>query len=135
MTLIQENNDIIAYEVHSTALVEAILNQVVDPGTQSKNEHQNADLILWIYVKYEWREAFLRDCMVERFITFKAEGGKVMRDICKDALKAINRNGDNWPILLEKMTFNLLSHYTTIKKLLTRECIYLPPSMEVSVVQ
>ena len=104
MTLIQESNEIIAYEGHSTAVVEAILNQVVSPGTQANYEHHNADIILWIYVKYPWRKAFLRDCMVERLITSKAEGEKVMRDICKDALKRINRNDDNWPILLEKMT-------------------------------
>ena len=40
-----------------------------------------------------------------------------MRATCKDALKAINRNDDNFPILLEKMTFNLFSHYKSMKKI------------------
>ena len=35
---------------------------------------------------------------------------------CKSGLKGINRNGDNCPILLEKMIFNLFSHYMSMKK-------------------
>ena len=58
----------------------------------------------------------LRDWMVERLITAEAEGKESMRAASKDALNAINRNDDNCPILLERMTFNILSHYMSINK-------------------
>ena len=102
--------------------------------TKPNYANHNADLILWIYKKYEWREALARYCMVDRLITDEAEVKKAIRATCKYALKAINRNDDNCPILLEKMTFNLFSHYIPMKKVRAQECIYLPPTMEVSVV-
>ena len=72
--------------------------------------------------------------MVERLVTAKDEGRKAMRATCKDALNAFNRNDDNCTILLKKMTFNLFSHYMSMKKVRTLECIYLPPDREVFVV-
>ena len=72
--------------------------------------------------------------MGECLITDEDEVKKAIRATCKDALKAINRNDDNCPILLEKMTFNLFSHYIPMKKVRAQECISLPPTMEVSVV-
>ena len=72
--------------------------------------------------------------MVEHLITAKDEGEKAMRDTCKSALKEINRNDDNCPILPEKIIFNLFSHYMSIKKVRTQECIYLPPAVEISAV-
>ena len=134
MTLIQASNAIIAYEGRLTAVVEAILSQVVSSGTQTNYANHNAYLIFWIYEKDEWREALLRGWIVERLINAEAEGKKAMRATCKYVLKVINTNDDNCPILLAKMTFNLFYHYKSIKKVRTRECIYLPPAMEVSVV-
>ena len=83
---------------------------------QENYANHNSDLILWIYEKDEWREVLLRDWIVERLITSEAEGKKAMRATCKDSLKAINRNNDNCPILMEKITFNLFSNYMSIKK-------------------
>ena len=54
--------------------------------------------------------------MVERPINAKAEGKKAMRAACKYALNAMCRNDDNCPILLEKMTFNIFSHYMSMKE-------------------
>ena len=130
----QASNAIAAYEGCPTLVVKAILNQVVSSGTQENYSNHNVDLILWIYEKDERREALLRDWLVERLITSEAEGKKSMRANRKAALKSINRNDHNCPILLEKMTFGLFSHYMSIKKVRTRECIYMPPDMEVSVV-
>ena len=48
MTLSQSNNAIVAYEGRSTAVVEAILNQIVSLGTQEKYANHNVDLILRI---------------------------------------------------------------------------------------
>ena len=134
MTMSQASNAIISYEGRPTAVVEATLNQVVYLGTQANYANHNADLILWIYEKGEWREALLRDWMVERLITAEAEGKKAMRSTCKDALNAININDDKCPILLERTTLNIFSYYTSIKRVINRECIYLPPDMELSVV-
>ena len=116
MTLSQASNYIIAYEGRFTAAVKAILNQVFSSGTQANYANHNSDLILWIYEKDEGREALLRDWMVERLVTAKDEGRKAMSATCKDAINSINRNDDNCSILLKKMTFNLFSHYTSMKK-------------------
>ena len=61
MKLSQESNAIIAYEGRPTAVVEAILSQVVSSGTQTNYSNHNSDLILWIYKKDEWRESLLGD--------------------------------------------------------------------------
>ena len=79
------------------------------------DENHNADLTLWIYEKDEWREALLRNCMFEKLITVKTEGKKVMHATSKYALNVMNRNDDNCPILLVKMTFNIFSHYMSMK--------------------
>ena len=111
MTLSQASNAIIANEGCPTAVVKAILSQVVSSGTQTNYANHKNDLIHWIYEKDEWREALLRDWMVERLITAEAEGKKAIRATCKYAISAINRNDDNCHILMEKMTFILFSHY------------------------
>ena len=98
MTLIKSSNAIIAYEGRLTAVVEVILNHVVSSGTHT-NYAKNSDLILWIYKKDEWREALLRDCMVEILITAEAEGKKAIHTTCKAELKAIKRNDNNCPII------------------------------------
>ena len=72
MTLSQARNAIIAHKVRPNAVVEAILNQVVSSGTQANHANHNFDLILWIYKKDEWREALLRDWVVERLINVEA---------------------------------------------------------------
>ena len=92
------------------------MNQVVYSGKQENYANHNADLILWIYEKDEWREALLRDWMVECINTAEAEGKKAIRATCKYVLNAMNRSDDNCPILLAKMTFNLFYHYKSIKK-------------------
>ena len=83
---------------------------------QENYANHNSDLILWIYEKDEWREVLLRDWVVERLINYEAAGKKAMRATCKDSLKAINRNNDNCPIIMDKMTFNIFSNYMSMKK-------------------
>ena len=58
----------------------------------------------------------LRYWMVERLITTKAEGNKVMSATCIYALNEMNRNDDNCTILLVKMTFNIFYHYMLMKR-------------------
>ena len=104
--------------------MEAIVYQVVAKGTQGNYINHNMDLILWIYDKEDWREEFLKDWMVERLNEVEDNGRKVMREICKEALKAINRSDDNCTIVLVKMTFNIFSHYIQPRKAKNRVDIF-----------
>ena len=52
---------IISYEGRPTAVVEAILSQVVSSSSQGNYTNHNVDLILWIYEKEEWRDELMRD--------------------------------------------------------------------------
>ena len=63
MTSIKASNTITAYEVRPTAVVEVISNQVVSSGTQANYANHNADPILLIYKKDEWKKALPRDWM------------------------------------------------------------------------
>ena len=54
--------------------------------------------------------------MVEHLITSEAEGKKAMRATCKYVINAMNRNDDECPILMAKMTFNIFSHYMLMEK-------------------
>ena len=51
--MIQSSNAIISYEGRLTAVVKAILIQVVSSGTQTNYANHNADLLLWVYNKDE----------------------------------------------------------------------------------
>ena len=54
--------------------------------------------------------------MVERIIYAKEKRKKETRVSCKYALEEVNRSDDNYPIVLEKLTFNVFSHYMSTKK-------------------
>ena len=54
--------------------------------------------------------------MVELVVTAESKGRKAMRATCKYAINAINSNNDKYPILLKNMTFNIFSHYMSMKK-------------------
>ena len=54
--------------------------------------------------------------MVERIISAKEKGKKETRVSCKYDLEEVNRSDNNYPIVLEKLTFNVFSHYMPTKK-------------------
>ena len=58
----------------------------------------------------------MRDWMVERLIAAQDKGKKETRATCKAALEEVNRTDNNFPIFLEKLTFNVFSHYMSTKK-------------------
>ena len=39
-----------------------------------------------------------------------------MRKICKDALDAVNKASNNFPIIIPYLTFNIFSHYLTTRR-------------------
>ena len=69
-----------------------------------------------MYEREEWREELLREWMVERLIAAEGKGKKEMRATCKYALEEAKRSNENWSIVLEKITFNVFSHYMSTKK-------------------
>ena len=44
------------------------------------------------------------------------KGLKNMRAVCKLAIDGMNKTNSKSPIILQKITFNLLSHYLTIRQ-------------------
>ena len=54
--------------------------------------------------------------MVERLISAEEKGEKENRATCKAALEEFIISDNNCPIVLEKMTFNVFSHYISTKK-------------------
>ena len=57
----------------------------------------------------------MRDWMVERLIAAEEKGKKETRANCKAALEEVNKSDENCPIVLEKMTLNVFSHYMSTK--------------------
>ena len=54
--------------------------------------------------------------MVDRPIADKEKGKKETSATCKATLEKFNKSDDNYPIVLEKMTLNIFSHYLSTKK-------------------
>ena len=108
---------IVAYEGRRTSVVESILSQIVSSGTHVNYAYHNVNLVLWIYEREEQREELRRDWMVECLITANNKGKKEMRATCKDAQEEVNRSDENCPIVIEKLTFNVFSHYMSTKKI------------------
>ena len=44
-----------------------------------------------------------------------------MRKVCKIALNAVEKGADNCPILLQKLTFNIFSHYLATRRTLKQK--------------
>ena len=100
-------------------------NVVADKSSYGYCNHI-INFFLWIYDNDELREVILRDWMVEMLHVAKREddgehGTKKkrinQRAVCKEAINSIVKgDGDTYPILLEKLTFNIFSHYLSTKK-------------------
>ena len=62
--------------------------------------------------------------MVERLIASEEKGKKETGATCKAGLEEVNRSNDNFPIVLEKLTFKIFSHYMSTKKSkMSGECL------------
>ena len=106
------NNAIVAYQIRPTNVVKQIMKHVVESKSESKYKNDNTTFILWIYKNQDLREEFLRDWFVTQLIEKESinantKGCKNMRAICKLSLDVMNKIDINYPILLQKMTFNL----------------------------
>ena len=56
------------------------------------------------------------DWMLERLIPDKGKGKKQMCATCKATLEEVNKSDNNCSIVLDKITFNIFSHYMSTKK-------------------
>ena len=54
--------------------------------------------------------------MVEHLISDEEKGEKETRSTCKADLEEVNKSDDNFPIVLDKMKFNVFSYYMSTKK-------------------
>ena len=121
----QSQSAIIPYQGRPTHAVEQIMKRVVAVNSNVSYRNNNIILMLWLYDNEEYREDVLRDWMVEKLdratSSDQATNGTrrsrpAVREVCRKALDNINRADDNCPILLNKLTFNLFSHYLTTRK-------------------
>ena len=104
-----------------TTEVLSIMKRVVSLTLEKKYKAENVDLLLWIYdgndsVKNLLLEKWFRNKLSDDEVG--DEGKKTrpaMRNICKDALDAVNKASNNCPIILPSLTFNIFSHYLTTR--------------------
>ena len=116
-----QNNTIIAYQGRPTNVFEKIMKRVVASKSESKYKNDNTTFILWIYDNQYLREEFLQDWFVTQLIEKEAingnkKGRKKMRAICKLAHDGMKKTDRNYTIILQKITFNLFSHYLTTRR-------------------
>jgi hypothetical protein len=116
---------IIAYQGRLSQAVEAIMNRVVADNSIVTYRNNNIILILWLYDHENYREDVLRDSFVEELIVAdssdQATAGTrrkrpAIREVCRKALDNINTVDNNCPVMLEKLTFNLFSHYLSTRR-------------------
>ena len=116
-----QNNTIIAYQIRPTNVAKQIMKRIVASKSESKYKNENTTFILWLYVNQDLREEFLQDWFVTQLIEKEAieankKGRKNMRSIYKLALDEMNKTDINSPIILQKITFNLFSHYLKTRR-------------------
>ena len=116
-----QNNTIIAYQGRPTNVFEKIMKRVVASKSELKYKNDNTTFILWLYKNQDLREEFLQDWFVTQLIDKEAidantKGRKNMREIRKIAIYGMNRTDSNPSTSLQKITFNLFSHYLTTRR-------------------
>ena len=120
------NSALVLREGAPTAAVEEIMRSIVSNRSSSGYDNQNTAFIMWLYDDHNLCEVVLRDWMVERLHVAKREDDinsstkkqRInQRMTCKQALHSIKK-GDKttYPIVLEKVSFNIFSHYLTTTK-------------------
>ena len=119
------NNAIIPYQGRPTQAVEQIMKRVVADMSNASYCKNNIILMLWLYDIEEMREELLCDWMVDRMNRVSSSdeatnatrrSRPAVRAECRKALDEISKADKNCPILLNKLTFNIFSHYITTRK-------------------
>ena len=116
-----QNSSIVAYQVRPTNFVENIMKSVVASKSESKYKNDNTTFILWLYDNQDLIEKLLRDWFLTQLVDKEAidtntKVRKNIKVICKIALDGVNKTDINYPIILQKITINLFSHYLTTRR-------------------
>lgn len=91
------------------------MKNIVAKNSSNKYDAENVKLLLWLYNDEKLREEILRDSLVDS-LNEASPSERDMRKICKIALNAVEKGADNCPILLQKLTFNIFSHYLATRR-------------------
>ena len=118
-----DSTAIIPFQGKPTAVVQDIMKQIVAEKSKVKYNNENTNLLMWLFDSDSFNEALLYDWALERMRKAHGEDTELgtgkrafLRAECKSLLENINKDDHNSPIILEKMTFNVFSHYLTTRK-------------------
>ena len=116
-----QNNAIVAYQGRPTNVYEKVMKRVVESKSESKYKNDDTTFILWLYDNQDLGIFFLHNWFVTQLIQKEAiyentKGRKNKRAKCKLALYGMKKTDSNYPIILQKITFNLFSYYLTTRQ-------------------
>ena len=105
------------------------MRHVVLPKTKEGYLNRNVNLVLWLYDNEAICKEFLKAWMVDAMNTadnldkalvslqqHQSRKRANLRKHVKEALRVMNKSDDNCPLILEKMSFNIFSHYSSTQK-------------------
>ena len=97
------------------------MKRVVASKSDSKYKNDTTTFILWLYDNQDLRGEFLQDCFIMQLIKKESIDAntrrrKKTRAICKLALDGMNKTYSNSCNILQKITFNIFSHYLTTRR-------------------
>ena len=112
---------IVPYAGRPTTVVQEIMNKFVSSRSVTRYTNENVLLMVWLFD--EDAEMYLHDWIVERMVKAhetdeeaSTQQRKHLRAVCKEALANVNKIDNNCPIILEKITFNVFSHFLTTRR-------------------
>lgn len=120
-----DSTAIIPYQGKPTLAVQSIMKEIVADRSKTRYNNENLLLLMWLFDDESLREPLIFDWALERMIKAddrdKNEGRnaakrRALRAECRSLLEAVNKDDHNSPIVLEKLTFNVFSHYLTTRK-------------------
>ena len=117
-----DSTALVPYQGRPTDVVQSIMKQVVADRSRHKYINENILMMIWLFDSELLREAVLFDWAVERMIRADErdqESSKTkrtyLRSECRALLLDVNKDDKNSPIILDKLTFNIFSHYLTTR--------------------
>eukprot|EP00957_Ditylum_brightwellii_P011057 838417-Ditylum_brightwellii.AAC.1 len=111
---------LVQHQRATTAAVRKIMKNVVADKSEEKYINENIMLLLWLYGDESLHNKSLHNMFVDELhaVTEAGAGTKrrpKMRNVRKKALSAIQQREDNYPLMLQKMIFNIFLHYLTMQ--------------------
>ena len=115
---------IVPYAGKPSSNVQEILNNYVAKSSLKMYDRSNIQLILYLFdidPEMFLHSSFLDEALEADDLDFalgwKEKGRRDnLRDLCKKRLETVNKHDKNCPLILQKVTFNVFSHYLATKK-------------------